>query len=56
MNDIFRSTVRSFLHKERPQSKDEATTLVDDWFSRYGFDPQMLAEEIDRHFDGRAAR
>ena len=56
MNEIFRRTVRSFLHKERPQNKDEATVLLDDWFSRYGLDPQMLTEEIDRHFSGRAVQ
>ena len=53
MNEIFRNTVRSFLLKERPRTRDEATTLLDDWFSRYGLDPQMLAEEIDRHFAAR---
>lgn len=50
MNDIFRRTVRSFLNKEQPETRDDAATLLDDWFSLYGLDPNMLAEEVDRHF------
>lgn len=53
MNEIFRRTVRSFLHKESPPTRAEAATLVNDWFSRYDLDPEMLAEEVDRHFSVR---
>lgn len=55
MNDIYRRTVRSFLHKESPETKAAAKSLLDDWFSRYGLDAEMLSEEVDRHFTDRAA-
>lgn len=55
MNEIFRRTIRSFLRKERPDTRDEARILLDRWFSRYGLDPQILTEEVERHFASRGS-
>jgi hypothetical protein len=50
MTENLRLTVRSFLQSERPSDRDEAQTLVKDWFGRYDPDPEILNAEIARHF------
>ena len=50
MTEQLRFTVRSFLRSERPSDYGEAQTLVKDWFGRYDPDPEILDEEIARHF------
>lgn len=50
MTEQFRRTVRSFLRSERPSNRGEAQTLVKDWFGRYNPDPEILDEEVARHF------
>lgn len=50
MTEQLRLTVRSFLRSERPSDHDEAQTLVKDWFGRYDPDPEILDQEIARHF------
>jgi len=50
MTEQLRHTVRSFLRCERPADRGEAQALVKDWFGRYDPDPEILDEEITRHF------
>ncbi len=52
MTERLRRTVRSFLRGERPATRHDALALVTDWFGRYDPDPELLEEEIDRHFGG----
>jgi len=55
MTKQLRSTVRSFLRCERPVDQGVALALVKDWFGRYDPDPEILDEEVARHFAPRAS-
>lgn len=50
MTERLRRTVRSFLRRELPATQGEAMAVAWDWFGRYDPDPNLLEEEIARHF------
>ncbi len=52
MTQRLRRTLRSFLQSERPATPEEAREVLDEWFGRYRPDPDLLDQEVERHFAG----
>ena len=50
MTQHLRRTLRSFLRSERPATPEVAREILDEWFGRYRPDPELLDQEIARHF------
>ncbi len=52
MTRHLRRTLRSFLRSERPATPAAARQALDEWFGRYHPDPDLLDQEVERHFAG----
>ncbi len=52
MTQHLRRTLQSFLRSERPATPAAARQVLDEWFGRYHPDPDLLDQEIERHFAG----
>ncbi len=52
MTQRLRRTLRSFLQTERPATPEDAREVLDEWFGRYRPDPDLLDQEVERHFAG----
>ena len=50
MTQTLRRTLQSFLRSERPATPEMAREVLDEWFGRYRPDPELLDQEIQRHF------
>jgi hypothetical protein len=50
MTQTLRRTLQSFLRSECPATPEMAREVLDEWFGRYRPDPELLDQEIQRHF------